>query len=285
MIETRQLVFTHDSGLAPALNAIDIQICPGEYIALVGPNGCGKTTLVRHFNALLMPSRGQVEIDGMDSRLARNHLEIRRRVGMVFQNPEHQIVGMSVEDDVAFGPGNLKLPGPEIRRRVGRALEMVGLQGVEKRIPYTLSGGEKQLLALAGLLAMEAAYIILDEAASSLDPASKARILKVLARLQGEGIAIVHVTHNMEDALKAERVIVMAGGQIAADGKTGQVLYNQDLLRSLGLAPPMVIELMGQLEGFISPADCPVLTVEDAAHLINARLWSRKQTNPNPDRG
>ncbi len=169
MIRVTNLSHVYKEGQVPALHKINLEIKPGEYLALIGPNGSGKTTLIRHFNALLIPQSGEVEVDGRSCREIRHHVEIRRNVGMVFQNPDNQIVGMTVEEDVAFGPGNLNLPPAEIKSRVNRALDMVGLTGFEKRTPFSLSGGEKQLLALAGLLAVDPRYIILDEATTSLD--------------------------------------------------------------------------------------------------------------------
>ncbi|MEQ8176307.1 MAG: energy-coupling factor transporter ATPase [Syntrophomonadaceae bacterium] len=269
MIIIENLSYSYQPGAKPCLNNINLQIGEGQYIALVGPNGCGKTTLIRHLNALLLPGSGKVEIDGMNTRKVKNHLEIRRRVGMVFQNPDNQIVGLSVEEDVAFGPGNLKLPSVEVRRRVNQALETVGLSGFEKRMPYTLSGGEKQLLALAGLLTMDPAYIILDEATSSLDPSGKEKVLAILHKLKARGISIIHVTHNMEEALRADRVIVMEKAQVIDDGAPRDILIKGEQLRSLGLAPPLMVELMERLRPVGYEIDKRVLTVDEAAAEIN----------------
>lgn len=277
MIKIENLSYSYQGELPPVLNSISLQIGEGEYIALVGPNGCGKTTLARHLNALLLPSDGKVEIDGLESREIRNHPEIRRRVGMVFQNPENQIVGMSVEEDVAFGPGNLKLSRAEVRRRVDQSLETVGLSGFEKRLPYTLSGGEKQLLALAGLLAMDPAYIILDEATSSLDTGGKEKVLAILRELRYRGISIIHVTHSMEEALQADRIILMDRGKIIDDGAPRDILTQSERLKALGLAPPLIISLMERLRPLDCEANKNLLTVDEAAEEINRWLHGQSE--------
>jgi biotin transport system ATP-binding protein/energy-coupling factor transport system ATP-binding protein len=277
MISVKNLCYSYQPDADAYLQDVSLDISPGEYIALIGPNGSGKTTFLKHLNALLLPSRGEVLVDGMTSIEGRHHSEIRRRVGMVFQNPDNQIVGMSVEEDVAFGPGNLRLPSAEIRRRVGTALELVGLNGYEKRFPHTLSGGEKQLLALAGLLAMNPSYILLDEATSSLDPGGSERVLKILNRLRDEGIAVVNVTHNMEEALQAERVVLMADGQLVADGSAAQILMQRDLLKKVGLIPPLLVELSARLHDAGYQPSKPIMTVEDAVEEIE--IWLQHGPN------
>lgn len=276
MIKVKNLSYTYKPHLPPALLDINLSIGRGEYIVLIGANGSGKTTLIRHLNALLLPSRGEIEIDGLNTKESKNHIEIRRKVGMVFQNPDHQIVGMSVEEDVAFGPGNLKLPSAEICQRVNKALEMVDLKGFEKRAPFTLSGGEKQLLALAGLLAMEAKYIILDEATSSLDPASKEKVLNILDQLKNSGISIIHVTHNMDEALRADRVLLMDNGQIIADGPAGVILSEAEKLKALGLSPPIIVELMTRLQPYYDKQKS-ILTVDEAVAEIYSWLKPIKE--------
>ncbi len=272
MIRVENLTFAYGAGLPPAIKNLNLIIDEGEYIAIIGPNGCGKTTLTRHFNALLQPSAGEVRIDDLSTQDPKSLLEIRRRVGMVFQNPDNQIVGMSVEEDVAFGPGNLGLPSGEVRRRVDQSLETVGLSGLQTRPPHTLSGGQKQLLALAGLLAMDPKIIVLDEPTSSLDPAGKKHVLDLLQKLKCQGIAIVHITHNMDEAAIADRVLVMNQGEIIADGSPGDVLSRVDWLKSLGLAPPKITELMWQLHQRGESVLTNIFTIDEAVDEISSRL-------------
>ncbi len=273
MIRINNLSYSYNADMESVLNDINLRIDPGEHVAVIGPNGCGKTTLIRHINALLLPTSGEVIIDGLDSRKLQNHREIRCRVGMLFQNADNQIVGMSVEEDVAFGPGNLRLPSSEISRRVKKALEMVGLNGFEKRRPHTLSGGEKQLLALAGLLAMEPSYIVMDESTSSLDPQSRERVLDILDQLKQQEISIIQVTHNMDEALQTERVVLMENGRIVADGGASNILADRELLKPLGLSRPLILELIAGLkpDGYITR---DIKTVDEA--ITEIKLWQRQ---------
>ena len=272
MIRAERLTYRYDAKGAPVLDGVDLEIPEGQYLAVIGPNGCGKTTLVKHFNALLLPAEGKVLVDGLDTKDPRAHREIRRRVGMVFQNPDNQIVGMSVEEDVAFGPGNLGLPPAEIRGRVGVALETVGMLRLAKRPPHSLSGGEKRLVAIAGVLAMKPAYVILDEPTSYLDPAGRERVLNVLWDLRQEGIAVIHVTHSMEEIVEADRVVVMSGGRVLRDGAPRDVFREADALRAVGLAAPQVTELMGRLRARGCGVRPDVLSVEEAFREIAALL-------------
>ena len=272
MIKVHNLTYAYEEGRSPALKDLNLLIGEGEYIAVIGPNGCGKTTLIRHFNALLLPSAGEVQVDEFSTRDSKSHLEIRRRVGMVFQNADNQIVGMSVEEDVAFGPGNLGLPAVEVRRRVDQALAMVGLTGLRTRAPYTLSGGQKQLLALAGLLAMEPKIIVLDEPTASLDPDGKKKVLTLLQKLNCQGIGIIHITHNMDEATLAKRVLVMDQGELVADGSPGDILSRVEWLKSLGLAPPHITELMWQLQQGGEDVGTSIFTIEAAVEEITALL-------------
>ncbi|KUG03418.1 hypothetical protein ASZ90_019206 [hydrocarbon metagenome] len=272
MIRIQNLTFAYEADQPPTLKNINLHLNAGEYIALIGPNGCGKTTLIRQLNALLLPSAGEVLVDGLNTRDLKSHREIRSRIGMVFQNPDNQIVGMSVEEDVAFGPGNIGLPAVELRQRVDQALAMVSLSGLEARPPHTLSGGQKQLLAIAGLLAMDPKVIVLDEPTSSLDPAGKNNVLTLLQKLKGQGIGIIHITHSMNEAAMADRVLVMDQGEIIADGRPDDILNQVQWLKSLGLAPPKVTELMWYLQQRGEDVETNIFTPVDAVDEITALL-------------
>jgi len=238
MIRVEKVVHRYEPEAPDVLRGISLTIEEGSYTALIGPNGCGKTTLIKHLNGLLRPTAGWVSVDGMKTTDTAKIREIRRRVGMVFQNPDSQIVGMTVEEDVAFGPGNLGLPSAEIRRRVDVCLQMVGMAGLEKRPPHTLSGGEKRLLSLAGVLAMDPLYIALDEPAAYLDHAGKHRVLEHIRRLHREGMAIIHIAHDMRDVAAADRVVVMDRGQLILAGTGEEVFGQEELLTSVGLDVP-----------------------------------------------
>lgn len=283
MVRVHNLTYAYEEGRSPALKELNLLISEGEYIAVIGPNGCGKTTLIRHFNALLLPSVGEVQVDGFSTRNSKNLLEIRRRVGMAFQNADNQIVGMSVEEDVAFGPGNLRLPAVEVRRRVDQALVIVGLTGLRTRAPHTLSGGQKQLLALAGVLAMEPKLIVLDEPTASLDPDGKMKVLTLLQTLNRQGMGIIHVTHSMEEAALADRVLVMDRGELIADGSPSDILSQVEWLKSLGLAPPHITELMWQLQLGGEDVDTSIFTIDAAVEELTA-LLARLRTSSNADK-
>ena len=251
IIKTQQLVFryTTEEGVAPTvLDGIDLTIEPGSFVAILGHNGSGKSTLAKHFNAILLPSGGKVWVSGLDTADEARLLDIRRQVGMVFQNPDNQIVANVVEEDVAFGPENLGVPPQEIRRRVDAALTTVGMEGYATRAPHLLSGGQKQRVAIAGVIAMEPACIVLDEATAMLDPVGRREVLSTVKKLNREkGITVVLITHHMDEAAQAGRLVVMHDGRIVRDGPPARVFQDVEGLRALGLEVPETVGLMYEL--------------------------------------
>ncbi|EST12794.1 energy-coupling factor transporter ATPase [Sporolactobacillus laevolacticus] len=226
------------------LNGINLTIQQGEFVAILGPNGCGKSTLAKHFNALLVPSGGEVFINGLDTQDEQNHLDIRQTIGMIFQNPDNQIISTIVEEDVAFAPENLGLKPSEIRKRVDWALSAVDMLGYRRHTPFKLSGGQKQRVAIAGILAMHPQCIVLDEPTSMLDPKGRTDVMKTIEQLNRElGITIVLITHHMEEAARAKRVVVLDHGQVALDDEPANVFYQVDLLKRLKLDVPQITEL------------------------------------------
>ncbi|MFP4394228.1 MAG: energy-coupling factor transporter ATPase [Anaerolineales bacterium] len=253
-----------------ALHKLSLQIAAGEYVALIGANGSGKSTLARHLNALLAPDAGHVRIAGDDTRDPARWPEIRRAVGMVFQRPDDQIVATVVEQDVAFGLENLGLPAAEIRARVRAALESVALWAERERPPHLLSVGQMQRLALAGVLAMRPRCIVFDEATAMLDPAGRRAVREQMRRLHREGLTIVAITHFMEEALDAERVIVLDQGRMAMSGPPKQIFAQEEQLRALGLALPPAADLAQRLRAAFPALPRGVLTVEDLITAVDA---------------
>ena len=249
MIEAKELTFTYpaEDGRQEkaALRAVTLTVEPGSFVAVLGHNGSGKSTLAKHMNAVLLPCGGQMLVDGMNTADETLTLEIRRRVGMVFQNPDNQIVANVVEEDAAFAPENLGVPSERIRRLVDDALAAVGLTEYTRHAPHLLSGGQKQRLAIAGVIAMEPAYIVLDEATAMLDPVGRRDVLDAIRRLNRErGITVVLITHHMDEAAQADRVIVMNDGTVAMDGTPREVFARVDELHGMGLAAPETVELL-----------------------------------------
>ena len=270
MIETKDLTFYYPAEegreATAALKEVTLQIEKGSFVVVLGHNGSGKSTLAKHMNAVVLPSSGKVYVEGMDTCDENLLREIRRRVGMVFQNPDNQIVANVVEEDVAFAPENLGVPTEEIRRRVDNALAAVGMSEFTRHAPHLLSGGQKQRIAIAGVIAMEPECIVLDEATAMLDPVGRRDVLSTIHRLNRElGMTVVLITHHMNEAEDAGRVIVMNRGQVAMDGTPRQVFARVAELKKLGLAAPHTVELMAQLNqrGMLLPLEA--LSVEECA--------------------
>lgn len=267
IISAQNVVFeyiSHDDSKILALDNISLEIKKGEFVAVLGHNGSGKSTLAKHFNALLLPSKGTIYVKGMDTRNEENTWNIRQTAGMVFQNPDNQIVATVVEEDVAFGPENLGVEPHEIRKRVDEALKTVGMQEYAKDAPHYLSGGQKQRISIAGVLAMKPECMILDEPTAMLDPSGRKEVIETIKRLnKEEGITIILITHFMDEAVEADKVIVMQSGDVIMQGTPKQVFVEVDKLKSVGLDVPQITELCARLhkEGINIPLD--VLTVEE----------------------
>ena len=262
IISVEHLAYTYpgveDTPGVPVFADLNLTIEQGSFVAVLGTNGCGKSTLAKHFNAILLPSGGKVYVCGIDTANEDRLITIRRNVGMVFQNPDNQIVANVVEEDVAFGPENLGIASPEIRRRVDSALKQVDMYEYRTHAPHLLSGGQKQRIASAGVIAMEPKCIVLDEPTAMLDPRGRREVIDTIGRLNREkGITVVLITHHMDEAAKAQRVVVLDKGKVAADGTPKEVFSQVELLHGIGLAAPETVELCWELnqEGFDLPLD------------------------------
>lgn len=271
-IEVHDLTYVYRPDTPQAVRALDGLSCvirAGEFVGVVGGNGSGKSTFARHLNALLLPTAGRVVVDGLDTRDRAAAWEVRRRVGMVFQNPDNQLVASVVEEDVAFGPENLGLPPAEIRRRVDEALEAVGLAGLRRRAPHQLSGGQKQRVAIAGVLAMRPACIVLDEATTMLDPEGRAEVLATVEALhRRDGITVVLISHAMEDVVAADRVVALDAGRLIADGPPAEVFERLDAAPGGRLDAPPVVRLARELRQAGLRLPQGLLTVEALADAI-----------------
>ena len=272
IIKTEALRFSYQGDVIPApivLNGVDLEIRPGSFVAVLGHNGSGKSTLAKHFNAILLPTGGKVYVDGIDTDDESRLLDIRRTVGMVFQNPDNQIVANVVEEDVAFAPENLGVPPEEIRRRVDDALKTVGMYEYREHAPHLLSGGQKQRVAIAGVLAMAPRCIVLDEPTAMLDPTGRAEVMRTIKTLnRTSGVTVVLITHHMDEAAQADRLVVMAKGRVVADGAPKEVFQQVEALKSVGLTVPETTELLWQLRqaGVDVPLDA--LSDEECAQAL-----------------
>ena len=279
MIEVRDLTFAYPAQEEEqqqgtvALRNVDLTIEKGSFVAVLGHNGSGKSTLAKHMNAVLLPSGGRVFVAGMDTLDEQQIIAIRRAVGMVFQNPDNQIVANVVEEDVAFGPENLGVPSADIRRRVDEALAAVGMDAFTRHAPHLLSGGQKQRIAIAGIIAMAPQCIVLDEATAMLDPAGRREVLSTIEKLHRElGITVVLITHHMDEAILADRVVVMNEGRVAMDGTPTEVFTRVEELEEMGLTVPDTVQLLYRLRaaGYEVPLDA--LDVESCADAVFGAL-------------
>lgn len=267
--ELKHIYTDADGNEVSALNGINLDIPAGEFVAIIGANGSGKSTLARHLNALLLPTSGKCIVDSLDTTEEKNLWDIRQHVGMVFQNPDNQIVAAIVEEDVAFGPENIGVPGPEIRERVDRALAAVGMSDYAKHAPHLLSGGQKQRIAIAGVLALEPRVIVLDEPTAMLDPQGRQEIVRTVKKLNKEkGITIVYITHYMTEALEADRVVVMEKGHIRFSGTPHEVFSRVDELEKVGLEAPLAAKIASELRksGIKLPKE--IITDEELAEVL-----------------
>ncbi len=281
-IVVKKLVYTYPSADGregiQVFQGLDLSIAQGSFVAVLGHNGCGKSTLAKHFNAILLPLGGSVQVYGMNTLDESLLLAIRQQVGMVFQNPDNQIVSNVVEEDVAFAPENLGVPSDEIRRRVDDALQAVGMYEYRTHAPHLLSGGQKQRIAIAGVIAMQPKCIVLDEPTAMLDPRGRQEVLQTILRLNRESqITVVLITHHMDEAALADRVVAMADGRIVADGTPQQVFSQVELLAQVGLSVPETTQLLYRLRqaGVDVPLDA--LSVEDCAQAIYGCLQAHSQ--------
>ena len=279
-IRTEHLKFSYDaqseSGGVTVFDDLNLSIEEGSFVAVLGHNGCGKSTLAKHFNAVLLPEGGSVHVFGMDTSDESLLVDIRRTVGMVFQNPDNQMVANVVEEDVAFAPENLGVPSEEIRRRVDEALTLVGMYDYRLHAPHLLSGGQKQRVAIAGVIAMRPRCIVLDEPTAMLDPHGREEVISTIERLNREmGITVVLITHHMTEAIRAQRVIVMDAGRILADGTPKEVFPQVELLESVGLTVPATTKVLYALNqvGFDLPLDA--LSTEECAQVLLAAIGAK----------
>lgn len=269
LIEIQNVSYAYEDAAAKALNNVSLTINDGEFVAVVGHNGSGKSTLAKHLNALLLPTEGKVLVDGMDTADEADTLSIRQRVGMVFQNPDNQLVTTIVEEDVAFGPENIGVPGNEIRMRVDRALAAVGMEKYAHSAPNMLSGGQKQRIAIAGMLAMQPKVLVLDEATAMLDPKGRRDIIDLVTKLHKEnGITVVMITQYMEEAIGADRVAVMSGGELILEGTPKEVFSQDELLHKHRLDVPVMQQLANRLNAHGANLPKSILSVEEMAQAI-----------------
>ncbi len=264
IISFKQVHYTYPGDELESLCGVDLEIEEGSFVAVLGHNGSGKSTLAKHMNAILVPDSGSVIVDGIDSRDEDKTFEIRRRVGMVFQNPDNQLVANVVEDDVAFAPENLGVPSAEIRQRVDEALKQVGMYEYRSHAPHLLSGGQKQRVAIAGVIAMRPRIIVLDEPTAMLDPRGRHEVISTVTRLCREGgMTVVLITHHMDECIGADKLVIMSNGYIRAAGTPGEIFSDVEMMAREGLAVPETTKLLYELASF--GYDLPLGELEEEA--------------------
>lgn len=277
MLSVQNVTFRYDEGAKPALDGITLDVQKGEYVAILGANGCGKSTLAKHFNAILLPESGRVLVEGMPTSDEKNLLALRQKVGMVFQNPDNQIVATVVEEDVAFAAENLGVEPREMRRRVDEAMQLAGIYAYKDKAPHKLSGGQKQRVAIAGVLAMQPDCLVLDEATAMLDPIGRQQVLRTVHRLNREkGITVVQITHYMEEAAMAGRVVVMSAGHVVMDGPPREVFARADELHALHLDVPQPAELCQLLSRQGLPVPPGIIGVDECAAALYRMLTGKE---------
>ena len=278
MLETRDLRFQYQDGGPFALDGVTLDIADGSFVAVIGHNGSGKSTFAKTLNAILLPSGGKVYVDGLDTADDDKLYEIRQRVGMVFQNPDNQLVATLVEEDVAFAPENLGVPQAELRRRVDEALEAVGMSGFQDRATYALSGGQKQRVAIAGIIAMRPRCLVLDEPTAMLDPVGRREVMNAIHELNRKfGMTVVLITHHMNEAAGADRVLVIDHGKLLMDGTPREIFSRSEELYAVGLAVPQSVELIHALRAAGADIETGALTEEECADAIWNLLKKHKR--------
>ena len=276
MLKTEDVRFAYEESSTPALQGVSVEVHPGELVAVLGANGCGKSTLAKHFNAILLPQSGKVYVEKMDTADEAQLLSIRQKVGMVFQNPDNQIVATVVEEDVAFALENLGVPPAEMRARVDEAMQLAGIYPYRERAPSKLSGGQKQRVAIAGVIAMRPDCLVLDEATAMLDPRGRSQVMDTVRRLNREfGITVVMITHYMEEAALADRVLVMEAGRVVMNGTPKEVFTRAQELRRLRLDVPQAQELCLALREAGIPVPEDIISTEECADMLAKLLSGR----------
>ena len=266
MLRAQDVWFRYDTEQpAWAVGGVSMEVKKGEFVAVLGANGCGKSTLAKHFNAILLPEKGTVLVEDIDTRTEEKLYDIRQKVGMVFQNPDNQIVATVVEEDVAFALENLGVPSAEIRPRVDEAMQMAGIYKHREKAPHKLSGGQKQRVAIAGVIAMRPDCLVLDEATAMLDPKGRRQVMQTIDKLRAAGVTIVAITHYMEEAARADRVLVMSAGRIVMEGTPQQIFAQTERLHGYHLDVPQAAELRDALAAEGLPAPKQIITPDAAA--------------------